>query len=266
MTNPSTSPLEQALKRDRLIVAVSLFILVGLAWLYLISLAASMDMSGSMQMSSMMQPHPWSASDWIFMFFMWAIMMVGMMLPSAAPTILLYTGLIRRRTKAESGPEGSPSVLALIFLSGYMLVWTGFSAGATWLHWLLEQSSLVSPMMVSASSMLNGVILIGAGIYQWLPIKDTCLSHCRSPVDFVSQHWRTGASGALKMGLEHGLYCLGCCWVLMALLFVGGVMSLLWIALIAGIVFIEKIVPRGDLIGRWGGVCLVTTGLAILIF
>lgn len=266
MTAQHASTLERVLKKDRAIVAMPLVLMISLAWIYLIYLAFDMDTGGQEHMNATMQQHSWSVSDWVFAYFMWAIMMVGMMLPSAAPTILLYTGLIRRRSKTISVITETPAFLALVFLSGYLFVWTGFSAGATGLHWLLEQMALVSPMMVSANSTLNGVILIAAGIYQWLPIKDTCLNHCRSPVEFVSQHWRTGPVGALRMGFEHGVYCLGCCWVLMALLFVGGVMNLLWIALIAGIVFIEKIVPRGDIVGRWGGVGLGISGVAILVF
>lgn len=244
---------------------VALVLLITTAWVYLIYLNFDMGQSDQGPMTAMTQPQPWSISDWLFMFLMWAIMMVGMMSPSAAPTILLYTGLLRRRSKPTTRFAERPSTLAIVFLSGYLLVWTGFSVGATSLHWLLDQLSLLSPMMVSANSKLSGLILVVAGIYQWLPPKDACLKHCRSPIDFISQHWRIGQSGALWMGVQHGIYCLGCCWVLMLLLFVGGVMNLIWIALITVMVLVEKFFPQGDKISKGSGIVLATIGFLLVV-
>jgi predicted metal-binding membrane protein len=149
-------------------------------------------------------------------------------------------------------------------MSGYLVVWTGFSALATTLQWALEQATLLSAMMVSTSPLLGGALLITAGAYQMTPLKQACLIHCRSPVQFLSSHWRKGTGGAFRMGLAHGLYCLGCCWVLMVLLFVGGVMNLLWIAALAGFVLAEKIIPRGVLFGRIMGGAMILGGLWLM--
>lgn len=245
----SQTPIEALLAQDRRIVAAALAAMVVLAWLYLFRLAGG---TGAMELA------PWGLAEWVLTSLMWAVMMIGMMIPSAAPMILLFAGLRRRkRPRAALGGE------IAVFMSGYILVWTGFSVAATALQWSLEQAALLSPMMVSLSPQLNGAILIAAGIYQWLPIKDVCLRQCRDPARFLSEHWRPGTAGALGMGLRHGLFCLGCCWVLMALLFVGGVMNLVWIALIAGLVLIEKLAPRGARLGRLGGLGLAAAGLAI---
>jgi len=194
------------------------------------------------------------------MFVMWAVMMAAMMTPSAAPMILLYAA-ITRKTRAE----GRPVAHSGAFASGYLATWTAFSALATVLQWGLEQAALLSPMMAGTSPYLGGVILIAAGTYQMTPLKHACLKHCRSPVHFLVGHWRKGAGGAFRMGLNHGFYCVGCCWVLMALLFVGGVMNLLWIAALAGFVLLEKIVPHGVLVGRVAGGLLIIAGLWLTV-
>ncbi|MCH9030469.1 MAG: DUF2182 domain-containing protein, partial [Bacteroidetes bacterium] len=151
------------------------------------------------------------------------------------------------------------------FVSGYLAIWIIFSLFATITHWGLDQATLLSPMMVSNSVGLGAALLITAGIYQWLPIKNKCLHQCRSPVHFITTHWRPGTIGAFKMGLSHGAFCLGCCWVLMALLFVGGVMNLLWIAAIALFVLLEKVLPFGDVSGRVMGLLMITAG-GIIVF
>jgi predicted metal-binding membrane protein len=151
-----------------------------------------------------------------------------------------------------------------IFLSGYLLVWTGFSGLATLTQWGFHSAALLSPMMVSTSPLLGGIILLVAGLLQWTPLKYACLTHCRSPLSFLMTDWREGYRGALIMGLRHGSYCTGCCWFLMALLFVAGVMNLLWVATITAFVLIEKIAPRGEVVGRLGGVVLVIAGLMML--
>ena len=249
--------IETILKRDRLLVLASLAGVTALAWLYLVADAVHMT---SMSDMAMMQVTPWTAFDAMLMFLMWAIMMVGMMLPSAAPMILLY-GLVARKQRSRGhlfAPVGA-------FVAGYLFVWTAFSLGATALQWGLEQAALLSPMMVSKSPLLGGGLLIAAGLYQWTPFKNACLEHCRSPAEFLATRWRKGTGGAIIMGAHHGAYCVGCCWFLMGLLFVGGVMNLLWIAAITAYVLIEKLAPFGARTSRVTGVLLTLAGIAIVL-
>ncbi len=151
------------------------------------------------------------------------------------------------------------------FAAGYLVAWTLFSLAATALQWALEQAALVSPMMVGASAWLGGGLLVAAGVYQWTPLKHACLENCRSPDAFLSRIWRKGAGGAVAMGVHHGAYCVGCCWFLMALLFVGGVMNLLWVAAIAAFVLLEKIVRHGHLVSRACGALFALAGVYVLV-
>jgi len=268
--------VEHLLRRDRSIVVAGLVGITLLAWLYLATFSfdmmpadtmdsmAEMDMGG-MAMDGMTAapadlttPRPWTVSDAGLMFGMWAIMMAAMMTPSAAPMILLYALVSRKRMNVAFVPTGA-------FYLGYLVVWIVFSAGATALQLGLGQLTLVSPMLVSVSPILTVALLVAAGIYQWTPAKRACLRQCRSPVDFLSKHWRLGRWGAFRMGLEHGAYCLGCCWTLMLLLFVGGVMNLLWVAAIAALILVEKVVPFGRKIGLAGGAVLIAAGLVSLV-
>ncbi len=244
--------LEALLKRDRAVVIAGLLLLTVLAWGYLVAMAC--DMAGMDRDSAMM--HAWGGSDFFMLFGMWAVMMVGMMIPSAAPLILTFATINRKKFE-QSGKR----VSTVVFLSGYFLVWTAFSGVAAGAQWGLHTLALLSPMMVSQSPLLNGILLIAAGIYQWAPLKRACLEHCQSPLSFVMNHWREGTGGALRMGWEHGLYCVGCCWVLMALLFVMGVMNLVWVAVIAVFVLLEKILPVGLWMGRATGIVLIVWGL-----
>ena len=259
------SALEAVLRRDRAIVLAGLAGVTALAWLYLVVMAAGMG--GGMAMGdgggaamAMPQIRPWGAVDFVLMFLMWAIMMVGMMVPSAAPMVLLYARVARQRVE-RAGPFTPTGA----FVMGYIAVWAGFSLGATGLQWALERAALLSPMLVSTSPILGGLLLIAAGVYQWTPLKHACLDHCRSPLHFVMAHWRPGVGGAFRMGLEHGAFCVGCCWFLMGLLFVAGVMNLLWIAAIAAFVLLEKVAPQGARVGRASGVLLVLAGAALLV-
>jgi predicted metal-binding membrane protein len=251
----SSTALEVVLKRDRLIVLGGLVGITALAWAYTGYLAWSMDCM------NMAMPHMqiWGVTDLILLFVMWAVMMVAMMVPSAVPMILLYTTINRRRREQQQ-----PYVPAAVFLGGYLLGWSGFSILATLAQWGLHSAALLSPMMVSTSPILGGLVLLAAGIFQWTPLKYTCLAHCRSPLGFLMTEWREGHRGALMMGLRHGMYCVGCCWFLMALLFVAGVMNLLWVAAIAVFVLVEKVAPRGELVGRVAGSILVLAGLVML--
>jgi predicted metal-binding membrane protein len=193
------------------------------------------------------------------LFVMWAAMMGAMMLPSAAPMILFYAAIARRRRE-----RGEIAATVGIFAAGYVLVWAGFSLGAAVLQWRFEAAALLSPGM-AVTGAASGLLLIVAGLYQWTPLKLACLRRCRSPLGFVLTEWREGARGALVMGLRHGLFCLGCCWALMLLLFVGGVMNLLWIGLVALIVLIEKVAPAGGWHARIAGLALVLWGAGILL-
>lgn len=249
--------IEATLRRDRRVVTASLVLVVALAWLYLWRDAAAMSHMG---MADMPMAHALGAGTLALTFVMWAVMMVGMMLPSTAPTILLYGALVRK-----NGERGTVLPAVWVFTSGYLAVWMGFSLVVTLLQVALEQAALVTPMMVSASKGLSAAILIAAGIYQWLPVKQACLSKCRNPLQFFVTRWRTGAGGAFRMGAEHGLFCVGCCWMLMLLLFVAGVMNLVWIALIAGFVFVEKLLPAGKFTSGFASVALVLSGLFLLI-
>ncbi len=193
-------------------------------------------------------------------FAMWWVMMLGMMLPSAAPMILTFAAVQQRRREREQ-----PHVPTLLFVAGYLIVWGAFSLAATWAQWALQQQELLSPMMAPATPWLGGGLFILAGAYQFTPLKYACLRHCRSPFAFVLNHWREGWSGALRMGMSHGFYCLGCCWVLMALLFAVGVMNLVWVAAIAAFVFAEKLLPGGEWIGRIGGGAMAAFGVWTLV-
>jgi len=199
---------------------------------------------------------PWSVGTLLPLFLMWAEMMVAMMIPSAAPMILTFAMVNRERRKQKL-----PFVPTGIFLLGYLAVWTGFSALAAVAQWILHARALLSPMMVSTSALLGGVLLIVAGVFQWTPLKNACLTHCRSPLSFLMMDWREGKWGAFFMGLKHGAYCTGCCWFLMALLFVAGVMNVWWIAIIALFVLLEKVVPEGLGVGKVAGVLLVAWGV-----
>jgi len=253
----TSSSIEVLLKKDRQVVITAIAGLVAVSWSYLWFMARDMNSAGmSLMMTS---PNAWTGQVALAVFLMWAIMMVGMMLPSVAPLILLYTAILRQREKP-------PPVLTCtwLFLLGYLASWCLFSGTTTALQWWLSSLKLVSPMMIGTSKILNGSILIAAGVYQWLPLKAACLKHCRSPAIYLAEHKRPGLSGAFIMGLHHGTYCIGCCWILMLLLFVGGVMNLLWIALLAGFVLIEKLLPWGKNFGRVGGALMIVAGAVFI--
>ena len=252
----ASTHIESLLKRDRVIVIAGVVAVVAIAWGYTIYLAqtnAAMGMSMGMAAGNL---RPWTGVDFSLMYLMWAVMMVAMMVPSAAPMILLFATVNRRR-REQSGPFVSTGV----FLSGYLVVWTGFALVATLGNWGLHQASLLTSMMGGTSSgYLGGALLLTAGIFQWSQLKYVCLTHCRSPLSFLMSDWKDGTGGALKMGLKHGRYCLGCCWILMALLFVLGVMNLVWIAALAAFVLAEKVIPAGKTISKITGGFLVAWG------
>jgi len=271
MTVSVDARLEAVVTRDRLIVVTALTAVIALSWAYLVTGAgmgmsafemtrmSQLGMAGGMACMAMMTPVVWTLGYAVLMFFMWWVMMVAMMLPSAAPMILLFATVNRKQRET-----GHPHVATSIFAVGYLAAWAGFSLVAVILQWGFAQTGILSPMLVGTNVTFGGVLLLAAGIYQLTPIKHACLRHCRSPLAFLSTHWRRGARGALRMGLMHGAFCVGCCWFLMGLLFFGGVMNLYWIAGLALFVLFEKTVPAGHWIGYATGVALLVWGAGIL--
>lgn len=248
--------LERVLERDRALVLAGLALIAGLSWLYLVQLASPAEPVAGMAAPRL---QAWTPTAVLLLFVMWAVMMAAMMLPSAAPMILLFTSVHRKRRA-----QGRPYVPTAFFLLGYLIVWTAYSAAATLAQWALHSAALLSPAMVSTSPALGGGLLVAAGVFQWTPLKHACLTACRSPMGFLMSDWREGTRGALVMGLRHGSYCVGCCWAIMALLFVAGVMNLVWVAALAAFVLIEKVAPAGEWVGRAAGVFLVGWGLWLL--
>jgi predicted metal-binding membrane protein len=250
--------LETILRRERLIIGGCLASMVVLAWLYLFhtkTAMSGMDMPGMV----MLDLNAWGPTTVLLLFVMWAVMMVAMMVPSAAPMILAFLTVNQRRQATDR-----PLVPVAIFLFGYLAVWTAFSAAATFAQWGLHRAAMLSTMMAATSPALNGGLLIAAGVFQWTPFKRACLKGCRSPLSFLMSEWREGTAGAFVMGLRHGTYCVGCCWILMALLFVAGVMNLFWVAMIALFVMAEKILAKGELIARVAGIGLMIAGAALM--
>ena len=261
--------LESILRRDRYAVMAALVLLTVLAWAYVLWLAKHMDMpdpsmSGmDMGMGAMApQVRPWSIPDLLFSFTMWSVMMAGMMLPSVAPVILLYV-LVGRQAEAQQKPLAATGW----FAGGYLLAWTGFSLLATLLQAVLNQATLLTPALASTNNILGGIILIVAGLYQWTSLKDRCLANCRAPLFFIQRHggFKRRALPSLGLGLQHGLYCIGCCWALMLLLFVGGVMNIAWIAGIAAVVLLEKIMTDGQNVSRVIGLGLIVGGVTLAL-
>ena len=236
--------------------------LVVAAWLYLVYLARGMaEMQAHAAMGMVMpQMRPWSGVELLFLFVMWAVMMVAMMTPSSTPMILMFNAMNRHRAEHRS-----PAVRTGLFVLGYLVVWMTYSAAAATIQWLFHGLALVSTLMVSTSPYLGGGLLVIAGVFQWTPLKRACLAECRSPMGFVMTEWREGPRGALVMGLRYGVYCVGCCWILMALLFVAGVMNLVWVAAIATFVLVEKLSPAGERVGQVAGVILVLAGVALMM-
>jgi predicted metal-binding membrane protein len=249
-SSPSLSDAKLLTRRRARLGGLALVIV--LAWAYMIYLYITMP-----DMTQMAAPNlqPWTLMDFVMMFVMWSVMMAAMMLPSALPTIWLY---------AKINQSSGRPINSALFVCGYLALWTAFSLAATLMQWALHAYGLLSAMDATNSPTLGGAALIMAGIYQWLPYKRVCLNHCRSPLAFLMTGWRKGARGALAMGLHHGAYCVGCCWALMLVLFVVGTMNLLWIALIALYVLLEKWLFSGEGAGRWAGVALIIWGFGML--
>jgi predicted metal-binding membrane protein len=266
--------LEKILKRDRSIVLGAMVLLVLLAWAYVL-LGAGTGMSPFEMTSSsfppyvttltgMMDPQPWGTGYWLIMLLMWWVMMIAMMTPSAAPMVLLHATLVRRGSAAGTG--ANPSLPTMAFVAGYLAIWLVFALIATSIEATLERFYFVSPMsMWSESPALTGTLLLAAGVYQFTPLKAACLDSCRSPIEFLSRHWRSGMRGALQVGVVHGAYCVGCCWALMLLLFAGGVMNLIWVAGLTAVVVIEKLASWGFIFARVFGAVSMAIGILLIV-
>lgn len=252
---------------DLIAIWTAIILLVAVSWGYLVKMAAMMSQPMSTGGMDMTTSGVWQWGDFVHMFLMWTIMMIAMMVPTAVRTLMIFSRVANAKTDKVISPT-------YLFLLGYLVIWTLFSVGATLLQWQLDRAHLISPMLVSTNIGLGGGLLIAAGVYQLLPIKDTCLRHCQSPVGFISDHFQSGLYGAFSMGFKHGIYCLGCCWVIMLLLFVAGVMNLLWILLITLFVIVEKFLPallpklNADQLGflsKLTGVLLIGVGVGFLM-
>ena len=254
-TVDARTSVESLLRRDRWLIGSALGVAVALCAGWIVPMAR--DMYGAMDGSAAwMMTNTWDFTHLFLLFAMWVVMMAGMMLPSAAPALLLYAGVIR---KSPDGDRATAHVYA--FAGGYLLVWTFFSLIATMLQRVLADELIISPMMESRDPVFGGALLIAAGVYQFTPYKRTCLNACRSPAEFLIRHWKPGVAGGFYLGVANGLFCLGCCWALMLLLFVGGVMNLWWIAALTIFVLLEKVAPLGAQGGRLSGVLLAGMGI-----
>jgi predicted metal-binding membrane protein len=246
-------------RHDRAVVVAILLSVILASWAYLL-VGMDMPMPEMPGMTMPMDGPAWTAGYFALTLLMWMAMMTAMMLPSAMPMLLFYDSIARKRG-AQTTAVGSTSLFGL----GYLVVWLGFSVGAVLLQYAFDKASLLSPMTEITSVALAGVIFVSAGAYQWTPLKQSCLRQCRSPLDFIMTQWRGGNRGAFQMGLRHGALCLGCCWMLMLLLFVGGVMNVAWIAGIALFVMVEKLAPAGHWIGKAASLVLIAWGGAVLV-
>lgn len=250
-------------RRDSILIVACIALATILAWLYLIHLDRQMSSAVAqdqmMAAMGMASNTPWTATDFFLTLAMWVVMMVGMMAPSATPMILLFGA-----SEATAGKK-MPFLGAGAFALGYLIVWTPFSALAALAQWGLHQAAMLSPAMSVLSPRIGGAVLILAGAYQLSSWKNRCLTHCRSPLSFLMTHWRPGRLGAFSIGAHHGTFCLGCCWALLAILFVVGVMNLLWVAVLTVFVLLEKIGPKGALVARLGGVALIVAGIMRIV-
>ena len=256
------------LRRDRIVIILAFTLLTALAWSYLLWLAADMGMGGMDMTGFRMIPSgmglmipaqmPWRAMEFAFVFAMWTVMMVGMMTPSAMPMILMYA-----RVGRETEPQGAPLSATIWFAAGYFLVWTAFALLAKFVQWAFERTAVLDSAMASTNNVVGGLLFVAAGSYQWTRLKELCLAQCQTPFAFLMRQggFRRDAPRSLMLGLCHGAYCVGCCWALMALLLVGGVMNVLWIVLLALVILLEKVTSFGGPIARLVGIVLVAKGV-----
>ncbi len=262
---------EKLICQQRNITLTALIIIILIAWYYVLAGAGTGMNIWAMttwqfppQTTLQSMPQQWTIHYSLLMLIMWWVMMIAMMLPSATPMVLLYARVYRQaQSKQQIKSSGIPIPA---FIAGYLLIWLVFSFAAVFLQWILEQSKLMHGIMMWITEpYFSAGLLFVAGIYQFTPLKHTCLKQCRSPVEFISRHWQQGNIGALTMGIHHGIFCLGCCWALMLLLFFGGIMNLVWIAGLAIIVLAEKLLPFGGKFSQLTGILLCVSGLWVML-
>jgi len=250
--------LEKAMlfHKDRLIIFTGLAMITVFSWAYMLHMAMTMTGTGK----DMIKPclMYWGMGDIMHLFIMWTVMMAAMMLPAATPMIMMFAAINKKQRQG-----GSLVIPTWIFVLGYLAVWTAYSALATLAQWGLHLSALLTHHMVITSPLLGGLLLLAAGIFQWTPFRDACMSKCRSPLGFLMTEWREGHQGALIMGMKAGLFCVGCCWLLMVLSFVLGVMNMIWMAAVTAFMLLEKITDS-KWISRTAGLVLVIWGLLVL--
>jgi predicted metal-binding membrane protein len=251
--------LEAVLRRPGCIIVSCLGGLAATAWWYTLDMAARMSVNMAAMVTMGAHRMVLGPSDVLITFMMWALMMVAMMLPAATPAVLIHAAARRQRqSQGVLTPTG-------LFVLGYIAAWTVFSLGATLFQWALHDLALLTGAMAIESHLIAGGVLIGIGTYQWSPLKYACLSHCQSPIGFFFGHWREDPVGIFGMGLRHGLYCVGCCWLLMLILFLVGVMNLVWVAGIALYVLGEKLLPVGKRLSQASGVIAIGTGVVLVL-
>jgi predicted metal-binding membrane protein len=257
---PSSSTVASLSRGDRILIITSITLTTVLAWTYLIHLGHQMSsqMESDRTMAVMGMTTEWTAADVGYTLAMWAVMMVGMMAPAAAPVMMLFAASKAKRAKPDAAPT------TLIFGLGYVAVWIFFSVAATFAQWALHHQAMLSSNMATSNLRLGGTVLIAAGLFQVTPWKNKCLAHCRSPLGFLMANWRDGALGSFEMGVRHGGYCLGCCWALMLVLFAVGVMNLVWVGVLTVFILIEKIAPGGTIAGRIAGAALILAGVVMI--
>jgi len=252
--------IQSVVQRDRLLVGFALAGIAGAAWFYLAHEAQQFALTGVCQCAAMMiggpDLSPWSPQTLPPLVLMWTEMMVAMMLPAVTPLVLLFSKVARARAE-----RGQPYVSTAFFATGYFTVWTLFSLIAALAQWVLHGAALLTPQMTANSSIVGGTMFIAAGIFQFTPLKKTCLTHCRSPLAFLMTEWRDGRAGAFLMGWKHGLFCTVCCWLLMLLLFAVGVMNLLWIAVLAIFALSERVAPKTWHLSQLSGLVLLCFGV-----
>jgi predicted metal-binding membrane protein len=247
--------------RDHVAVLSALTAAAVLAWAYLLYMSWGMEhMDAGAAMAIMPRMMGWGTIDLLLVLGMWAIMMVAMMIPSVVPMVLLFASLSHRRREPQR-----TYLHTCLFVLGYLVLWIGFSLLATMAQWGLLEARLVTPMMVSATPLLAGSLLVVAGLFQLTPLKHACLSKCASPLGFLLTEWRDGSRGAWIMGLRHGAWCVGCCGLLMTLLFAFGVMNVLWVAALSLYILFEKTLPRARWLPYAGGVLLIGWGIAVAV-
>ena len=248
--------------REYLIVGGGVAGISLIGWAYMIYMAWAVN---HMDLVDMWMPpgasQPWAFMDFIWLFVMWAVMMIAMMVPSVIPMVMVFTAV--NRNKKQTDPSYVPT---FVFVSGYVVAWSGFSLFVSVAQWPLHAAGVLDPMMDPNNYTFSGIVLVLAGLYQWTPLKEACLDLCRSPLGFLMTHWRAGKVGALNMGIRHGLFCIGCCWALMGVLFAVGVMNILWVLLIAMFVLVEKILPAPRLMQQISGMALILWGTSWLMF